>query len=331
MLVPLHLLSHRFITAIAFSLIALLTSCSSVSTSGPSPLAKLNTSTYSSFDGDQFGYQKWLPKSEPTVVIVGLHGIAGASNDLRLLGEHLLDHFPGAAVYAPEIRGQGRDPIESRRGNIGDREEWFHDLTTFTRLVRQKHPRARIVWCGESMGSLIALHALAHMQNQTTTCDALILSSPIAKISREDLPAWKHTLLRLAALVLPNYRVSLEGLSGKEEVRVIKDVVHQDQVQTNDYHVSAFTLRLLSTLGDMIEEMPAQAREVSLPVLLLHGGHDVFSRPDDVEAFAKAFGEPAAVKRRFYPESYHLLFYDNDRERVLRDITTWLHSVRTAK
>ena len=107
-------------------------------------------------------------------------------------------------------------------------------------------------------------------------------------------------------------------------MRVIRDVVHQDQVQTNSYHVSAFTLRLLYTLGTMIESLPAQATRVELPVLLLHGGHDIFSRPDDVKAFSKRFPPGARVKRHFYPESYHLLFYNHQRGRVLADITRWL-------
>ena len=130
-------------------------------------------------------------------------------------------------------------------------------------------------------------------------------------------------------MLLPRRNISLDRLSGEDEVRVIRDVVHQDQVQTNSYHVSAFTLRLLYTLGTMIESLPAQATQVKLPVLLLHGGHDIFSHPDDVEAFSKCFPPGARVKRHFYPESYHLLFYDHNREQVLADITSWIGSLNS--
>ena len=107
-------------------------------------------------------------------------------------------------------------------------------------------------------------------------------------------------------------------------MQVIKDVVHQEQVQTNPYHVSAFTLRLLYTLGTMIEDLPAVAARLDLPVLLLHGGRDIFSHPEDVAAFEDAFPARAPVDRRYFPESFHLLLYDHEREKVLRATADWL-------
>lgn len=286
----------------------------------------LEESTFTSFDGDRFPYCKWLPRDgrPPSLVVVGFHGIAGASTDLSVLGKHLQEHYSLAAVYAPDLRGQGNDPTTSRKGDIHDRRDWFNDFHTFTRLVRRQHPGARIVWCGESMGALIALHAAATCSSKKQSpCDALILSSPITRI-HDDFPQWKRTVLRWGASLFPRWRISLETLSGENEVRVIRDVVHQEQVQTNPYHVSAFTMRLLYTLGTMIETSTEQAPRIDLPVLLLHGGHDIFSRPDDVKTFAGRFPPGARVKRHFYPESYHLLFYDHQRGRVLADITRWL-------
>ena len=310
---------------------AFLASCASssrppVAVSSPVPQPALHQATFTSFDGDRFPYHKWLPRNDrsPRLVVVGFHGIAGASSDLSLLGEYLQKHLPHAALYAPDLRGQGNDPISSRKGDIHDRHDWFQDVFTFTRLVQAEHPKARIVWCGESMGSLIALHAVAAARSSgKSPCDGLILSSPIARI-HDDFPEWKKTALRWGANLFPRLKLSLESLSGEEEVQVVKGVVHQDQVQTNAYHVSAFTLRLLHTLGTMIESSPQQAARVEVPVLLLHGGHDIFSRPEDVKDFATHFPNKSKVQRSFYPESYHLLFYDHQSERVLTDITTWL-------
>ena len=289
----------------------------------------LESSTFTSFDGNRFSYSKWLPldNGQPSVVVVGLHGISGASTDLSILGKHLQKHSPSAAVYAPDLRGQGNDPVPSRRGDIRDREDWFSDIRTFTRLVHQRHPGARIVWCGESMGSLIALHAVAACPSgRAAPCDALILSSPIAHIS-DDFPEWKRTALRWGARLFPWWKISLESLSAQDDVRVVRDVVHREQAQTNSYHVPAFTFRLLYTLGNMIESLPAQANRVGLPVLILHGGHDIFSRPEDVKAFSRQFAPTARITRHFYPESYHLLFYDHSHKQVLTDITCWIGSL----
>lgn len=322
----------RLLSALALITLtnSLLSGCASHS-SVPSPVPQpaLAASSFTSFDGDRFPYHKWLPKngSSPELVVIGFHGIAGAASDLSNLGEHLQDHLPGTAVYAADLRGQGNDPVTSRRGDIHHASDWFEDAYTFSRLVRNRHPGAQVVWCGESMGSLIALHATATAPGKALPCDALILSSPITRI-HDDFPAWRKTALRWGAFLFPRFKVSLESLAGVDEARVIKGVVHQDQVETNSYHVSTFTLRLLHTLGTMIETMPERAEEAELPVLLLHGGHDIFSKARDVEAFQHRFPSRAAVDRTFYPESYHLLFYDHQREKVLGDIARWLRKIK---
>jgi alpha-beta hydrolase superfamily lysophospholipase len=46
-----------------------------------------------------------------------------------------------------------------------------------------------------------------------------------------------------------------------------------------------------------------------------------------VEDFEGRFPTKARVQRTFYPESYHLLFYDHQREQVLTDITHWLNKL----
>ena len=292
------------------------------SVSAPSHAPALAESSYTSFDGDRLPYRKWLPKGDTRLVVIGFHGIAGASADMGNLGEHFQRHLPGAAVYAPDLRGQGLDPQVVRRGDIRDREDWILDARTFGRLVRREHPGARVVWCGESMGSLIALHTVA--DSSPPPCDALIMSSPVVRIGG-DIPAWRLRLLRLAAWVAPRKRISLERLSGEDTVQVTRGEVHQDQAATNPWHVPEFSLRLLSSLEALIRGASTAAPRVNMPVLVLHGGRDIFSRPADIEDFAQRF--PGPTERHYYPESYHLLFYDHERDRVLADVTRWLRDL----
>ena len=304
----------------------LMTHCSTSIPVTPTDLIRLNETTYTSFDGDQFGYRKWLPKGESKLVIVGVHGISGASLDYKPLATQVLKTLPNTAVYAAETRGQGNDPIKERRGHIRNPKNWFRDLLSFTELVRKKHPKAKIVWCGESMGSLIALHTCRYAQTQDVrSCDALVLSSPITDI-RGDFPRWKEKLAHGVAVLFPTLRVSLETLSGAENTKVTRDSVHQEQVAENPYHIKRHTLRLLSVLGKMIRSARSTASYLRIPTLILHGGNDVFSAPEDVEKFEKEI--PSKVSRKFYPESYHLLFYDHQSEKVIQDITLWLGQLR---
>lgn len=324
--------THRRLSAIVPILVAaLLTGCGtppSVPASPPSPA--LHRKDYASFDHHTLPYQSWLPDGKTKLIVVGFHGISGASNDMENLGLHLPRHLPGTAVYAPDLRGQGNDPITGQRGDIRTPNDWYEDARTFTALLRRQHPGVPVVWCGESMGALIALHACASDPGSPPPCDALILASPVSSIGGEISPV-RRILLRIAATLFPRHRVSLEALAGVDQVQITRDEVHEEQSTTNPWHIPAFTLRLLRYLEGMITHLSDQATTITIPTLILHGGRDIFSDPAAIERFASRFPPEARLRRHYYPGSYHLLFYDHQREEVLRDTTNWLRDLHLAK
>ena len=282
---------------------------------------------------ETFGYRKWLrPGKQPETVVIGVHGFCGAAIDYENLGKRLLKEQPEIGVYAYEVRGQGKDPLKERRGDIDDPQLWFRDLNRFTEMVRTRHPKARIVWFGESMGALIVSTAYqqAAAAGEKPPCDALVLSSPVVKI-RDDFPAWKKELVRQVSHVAPTARVPLEALAGGQEVQMTHDTVHSEQAETNSWHIDKHTLRLLVTLGDMIDRMPDCARSFEVPTLVLHGGKDFFSSAEDVKDFYGCIPKEAGRELRYYPDSYHLLMYDDLKEKVIGDIETWLEGLPKQK
>ncbi len=288
----------------------------------------VNHINQASAKSDSFGYRKWISeKIEQDVVIIGIHGFCGASIDYTNLGNHLLRHQPATGLYAYEVRGQGSDPIHARRGDIGDPADWYRDLFAFTQLVRERHPAARIVWFGESMGALIAVHAMREAPVNDPPCDGLILSSPIVRF-RDDIPAWTPGLVQLAATTLPLARISLETLSGGENVQMTQKSHHSDQVQKNSYNIEKHTLRLIATLGRHIDSMNDCAATFRKPVLVLHGGKDYFNNDSDVRGFVARV--PAGVSATYhdYPKAYHLLMYDERREAIFRDVERWVNLLR---
>lgn len=276
--------------------------------------------------GETFGYRKWLSETEePDVVIIGIHGFCGASIDYKNLGNHLLKHQPKTALYAYEVRGQGSDPIYERRGDIGKPEDWYRDLDAFTRVVRERHPTAKIVWFGESMGGLIAAHAWRAAPS--APCDGLALSSPIVRF-RDDIPAWTPGLVQIAATTLPLARVSLETLSGGQDVQMTQTSHHNEQVKKNSYHVDKHTLRLIGTLSNLIGSMNDCAYSFHKPVLVLHGEQDYFNNDSDVRGFVARIPADAAPVYHNYPKAYHLLMYDQRREQIFADIEKWTDHLR---
>ncbi|MGJ8657990.1 MAG: alpha/beta fold hydrolase [Akkermansiaceae bacterium] len=277
---------------------------------------------YSSFDNDQFDYLKWTNSTTPQTVIIGVHGINGAAQDYDNLASYLTENHQSITIYAPETRGQGNDRNIKRRGDIYRTEEWFKDLRTFTLMVKTNHPDAEIIWCGESMGSLIVTHALC--EQKTPSPDRVILLAPVVSL-RPHLPLWKHKLANTISYILPRFRVSLNQFSGEQAVKVTQGGdSHDEQAATNSYFIEKFTLRLLATLGNLISGMHSLAQGMNCPIMVINGGHDYFTPPENALEFYKHIPPIPGNEHVYYPDSYHLLMYDSHREQIFSEISQWI-------
>ncbi|MGJ8634115.1 MAG: alpha/beta fold hydrolase [Luteolibacter sp.] len=303
--------------------------CVAMVFSGCSPEAILvSNPTENGGQSETFGYRTWLRKGvEPDLVIIGIHGFCGASVDYDNLGKHLVKHQPKTALYAYEVRGQGSDPKYNRRGDIGDPRQWYDDLEAFTQLVDERHPDAKIIWYGESMGALIATHAVCSAPAGKPPCDGLVLSSPIVRF-KDDIEPWKVNLVKVAATALPLARVSLDVISGQQDVQMTQESNHGDQSQTNEYNVEQHTLRLLGTLTKLIDGMNDCAAKLEIPTLVLHGEEDYFNNDSDIRGFVARVPGSVPVTYKNYRNAYHLLMYDQKREKIFRDVEKWLNRQR---
>jgi alpha-beta hydrolase superfamily lysophospholipase len=280
---------------------------------------------------ETFGYRSWVAKGvRPDVVIIGIHGFCGAAKDYANLGTYLLRNQPQTAVYAYEVRGQGSDPLRARRGDIGNPRQWYADLETFTAIVRQRHPEAKIIWFGESMGGLIATHALCQAPVGALPCDGLVLSSPIVRV-HDDVPGWKQALLKVAGATVPGARISLDPFVGAKQIQMTGQSTHGAQSATNAYHIERHTLRLLATLARHIEGMPGCAASIRVPVLVLRGEKDFLSEEGDVRRFVESLPDGIPRTHHEYAGAHHLLMYDARRDDVFRDVARWSGRLRREK
>lgn len=288
--------------------------------------------SYNSFDNDSFDYLKWTnfpnPKT-PKTVIIAVHGINGAAQDYDNLASYLTENHDtegGITIYAPETRGQGNDHNIKRRGDIYRKEEWFKDLSTFTQMIKSQHSEAELIWCGESMGSLIVTHAFSNVDthHKDSKPDRIILLAPVVSL-RPHLSVWKHRLANTLSYLLPRFRVSLNKFSGEQAVKVTQGGdSHDEQASTNSYFIEKFTLRLLATLGNLISEMNTVAKKIDVPILLANGGHDYFTPPENADEFFTHIPQSDMNKHAYYADSYHLLMYDAHREEIFGDISQWI-------
>lgn len=315
--------------------VTLLSSCATGISYAPAGhgVPKLNKTDYISHDNKALGYRKWLPaaadKRDPAIVIIGVHGISGHAGDYDNLGSYLTKQRQDVAVYAAETRGQGMEQKERMRGDIRRVQQWYDDLYTFTQLVRQLHPKSQIVWFGESMGSMIVMHAYCNATPEQRP-HGIVISSPIIEVDSE-LPKWKLAVAKFAAIIFPKARISLESLSDGRSHTVTKQDIHEQQAAKNPWYIRRYTLRLLVKLGDLAQAMDQAAASVVCPTLLLHAGKDCFTQVEKVNDFYAHFAQSVSKTHHYYPQSYHLLMYDHQRDKIFSDISSWLDQLTADK
>ena len=281
------------------------------------------TAKWKSFDGVHFSYSKWVSKggNTPRAVIIGVHGISGAASDFSSLGSALSQK--GISVYAYELRGQGNDPVPKRVGDLKDVQLWFSDLNSFISSVRKEIGSVPIFLYGESLGSLILMHGFSEISKKNKEqIKGMIYSSPLIALPGK-LPPIKNLLVRTAMLLWPRYRVSLRSLSGGGEAKVSEGNDHWEKMATTKHYVPKFTLRILGTIERMVFSSSEIASKIKEPVLVLHPGKDIFTKPHEVDRFFNSL-EAKDKSKRLFKESHHLLAFDKERDELFKIVFGWI-------
>lgn len=309
-------------TVLMFVCALALASCSTFKS--PSERPALRTTDWVSFDGKTMPWQSWpVPAgTKPHAVVIAVHGLSGAKSDFWYLGQEMPKH--GYTVYAYDLRGQGNDPVVGERGDISSSKTWKRDLATFHKLVKRRHPKAPVYWYGESLGSLIALHTAADVLGRRSDPQGMILASPVAGL-RQRISGFQRFMLETAAKFAPRTKFSLGELAGVDEkkIQVTSTSTHGGQMAVTPHHVSAFSLRLISSIGEMLDGNKDAARHLQMPVLFVASPNDVLSSADQIQTlFAHVVSRDK--KLLWYSRSYHLLLHDVQREEVVNDVTHWL-------
>ena len=112
-------------------------------------------------------------------------------------------------------------------------------------------------------------------------------------------------------------------------MEITKGLDHDDERSVNDYTLKSFTLRFLSIFGSEAEKMNESIKSVNVPIAIFHGGKDFLSKKEGIEQFLQT--SPPQTQKNFYhyPDAYHLILYDDMREKIFTDMLDWLNKPLT--
>jgi alpha-beta hydrolase superfamily lysophospholipase len=265
-------------------------------------------------DGYTLNGLGWFkPKSRGTVVIA--HGINEHIGRYTHVAECLNDS--GFSAVGVDHRGHGRsDAGKARTSNIRRFDTFVDDYIAVIEQVRSER-EGPVIALGHSMGGLIAARALLRIQDDL---DAAILSGPALKIPTDMSPLMLNLSLGLAR-VLPFLNAPAgdgDGLSRDPTVHA----AFQDDIYCIQQPIKLGIARQIYLLA---EETRAQASEVRLPLLVMHGAADRITSPDGSRQFVE---EASSQDKEFvlWADDKHEIFNELDREAVLAKLVGWLQT-----
>lgn len=269
--------------------------------------------------------QWWVPESlgensrEPLGIVCMIHGFTGESSwFLQLTAVHFAKQ--GFAVCALDHQGHGFS--DGLYAHVPDINPVVDDCVSFFNSFRQRYsPSVPAFLYAESLGGAIAL--LIHLRGEKY--DGVVLNGAMCGISNKFKPQWplEHFLSVVAKLV-PTWQVvptkgSIPQVSFKVEWKRKLAVASPRRKQTRPRAATA--LELLR----VCREVQDNFNNITIPMLIVHGGEDVICDPASVEDLYKNVkSEDKTLK--IHPGLWHQLVgeSDEDVDTIFAEVLDWL-------
>lgn len=258
-------------------------------------------------------YTRHWPVAHPYGAIALVHGAAEHSGRYEDFAKDCNE--AGYAVMATDLPGHGRS--EGRRGHVHSFTDYIDTVNdTFTKLAAV-YPTMPTILIGHSMGGLTAIRFLQTRNIPDTLC-AAVLSSPCLDLSFE-IPTIQLYLAKIVDRIWPTFSQS-NGIK-PENVTRSTEVISRDLQDSFILH--KVTARWFMELQRSMAAARNDTQPFPVPTLILQAGSDRLVSASTVQKFAEQLHAP--VKEfRLYPDCFHELFNEPEREQILADMFQWL-------
>ena len=263
--------------------------------------------------GRSIYFQCWEPEAAPRAVLLVAHGAGEHSARYQPLAQFFAGH--NYVVAALDHAGHGYS--EGVPGHVDSFQDYLHDLAIFQRQIAARFAGVPMLLLGHSMGGLIGCNYLLRHQDEFV---GAVLSGPAIKTDLEP-GVVQMALLRLLALLLPRLRMlklNAEGVS--RDPLVVQDYVEDPLV----FH-GKMSVRMLRELFSGMRAVEVAAADITLPILILHGGADVMTSPEGSRFLQQHIGSSDKTLK-IYPGLYHEIFNEPERAEVLENVLNWCDS-----
>ncbi len=261
--------------------------------------------------GGMIYYQYWTPEKSPRGLVLIAHGAAEHGGRYQHLADYLCER--ALAVAAVDHLGHGRS--EGKRCCLTSFEQHVENLRSVQQILQAEFKDVPQVLLGHSMGGLIVAQYLLRHQAELSAC---ALSGP-AIMTELVPPWWQFQMIRLFSAILPDMGVLQLDASG-----VSRDPAEVERYQQDPLNYGGkLTARMVREMFRAMNEVHDRAAEISIPLMLMHGGADSMTAPKGSEFLHGAVAS-SDKELHIYPGLYHEIFNEPERQAIFEQLASWL-------
>ncbi len=256
-------------------------------------------------------YRKWEASDAKTVLVL-IHGLGAQSARWDALAEFFLEN--GISSYAIELKGFGE--TECEKGHVDSFGVYFNDIESLSRVAHAEHPGKKVFILGESMGGLIAFHAVSLYPD---FFNGAILISP-AFFSRLKFSFMEYLRIFASNLYNPCRRFNMPF----DAEMCTRDEDYQTLLNNDPGEHRFATAKLLWCTFIFQIRSFFRAGKLKKPVLFLLAGEDSLASPEVSKIIFKRV-KAKDKKIIIYSEMCHALSIERGKEKVFGDILDWIN------
>ena len=256
-------------------------------------------------------YDVWRPEGELRAVVVLAHGYGEHARRY----DHVAQRFgaAGLATYALDHRGHGR--AGGKRVRVRHMEEFVSDFRQLVAIARAENPDRKVIVLGHSMGGgIVFAYGVQHADDY----DLMILSGP-AIAAHAGVSKAKAIIGKAIGSILPDLPIeSIDADAVSRDPEVVAAYKADPLVYRGK--VPAGIGKALLVIG---EKMHLMAPGITAPLLVVHGEEDRLVSAEGSRRLVEHVGSHD-VELKVYPELFHEVFNEPERDRVLDDVIAWI-------
>ena len=286
---------------------------------GPGPTTpQLLDSQFQTSDGLNLPVRKWTPETDPTGVVLAVHGFNDYSKSFDVVpsapGVGPILAAQGYVVFAYDQRGFGEAP---HPGLWPGKDVLTADFADFIHILDQTYPTLPVYALGVSMGGAVITAAMT--SSTPPPADAIVLVAP-AVWSRDTMPLAYRVSLWFGAHLFPGAKPSGRGLGRRasDNIEMLRDN-SRDPLFIKETRIDS-----IYGLTNLMDQAQQSVARLSVPTRYLYGAKDqIIPKNATASALEKFLNEASNRRLAFYENGWHMMLRDLQADTVLSDIARY--------